>query len=279
MADLSSIQSLLDELVLASKILAHHGVVDAFGHVSSRHPDNKETFLMSRNMPPALVDSEDIVAYHVKDASAISSDAPRGFLERVLSVLDTNILRLRADRHSLCRHAAIYKEHPGVHAVVHFHAPQLLPFGLVGEDKAPFKAVYHMASFLGSEPAPIFDIADKFGAKTNMLVTSMEHGLEMAAKLRVTGDASTDQPLVLMRGHGATVVADNLKAVVFRAIYSLRNAEISYQAMQLCNGDCTNIRFLSKEEAAGATQAMSGQMERPWSLWVSQISQHGGSSS
>lgn len=128
-----------------------------------------------------------------------------------------------------------------------------------------------MASFLGSEAAPIFDIADKFGAETNMLVTSIEQGQAMAEKLRATGDAASDQPLVLMRGHGATIVAANLKSVVFRAIYCLKNAEIQYQAMQLCNGDCTGIKFLSKEEAASATLANAGQVERPWSLWRSQL--------
>lgn len=83
---MSTIQSVLDELALASRILAHHGVVDAYGHVSARHPDNKDTFIMSRNMPPALVTSTDVLEYHIEDASATRADAPRGFLERVLSV-------------------------------------------------------------------------------------------------------------------------------------------------------------------------------------------------
>ena len=44
------------ELALASRILAGQGIVDAFGHVSVRHPENPERYLLSYSSAPALVE-------------------------------------------------------------------------------------------------------------------------------------------------------------------------------------------------------------------------------
>lgn len=81
----------------------------------------------------------------------------------------------------------------------------MLPFGLLGQAAAPFKSVYHMASFVGNAPAPIFDISDKFGASTNMLITNQEQGDELATSFKATGQrpaTSQEEPrnVVLMRG-------------------------------------------------------------------------------
>ena len=73
-------------------------------------------------------------------------------------------------------HASTYKAYPDVNAVVHFHASAILPFGVLGPRAAPFQAIYHMASFLSSSPAPIFDIADDFGTGTDILVSSVAKG-------------------------------------------------------------------------------------------------------
>ena len=43
------------DLAAASRILAERGVVDAFGHVSLRHPGAPDRYFMSRSMAPALV--------------------------------------------------------------------------------------------------------------------------------------------------------------------------------------------------------------------------------
>ncbi len=53
-------RALLEDLAAASRILAKQGVVDAFGHVSMRHPNAPERFLMSRGLAPALVEADDI---------------------------------------------------------------------------------------------------------------------------------------------------------------------------------------------------------------------------
>ena len=50
------------DIVIANRILANQGVVDGFGHVSARHPDNPERFLLSRSRSPELVSIDDIRA-------------------------------------------------------------------------------------------------------------------------------------------------------------------------------------------------------------------------
>ena len=56
-------QAIVEDLVTASHILADQGVLDGLGHVSVRHPDNPQRYLMSRSLAPALVTSADIMEY------------------------------------------------------------------------------------------------------------------------------------------------------------------------------------------------------------------------
>ena len=47
--------ALIEDLVAASRFLASERVLDAFGHVSARHPGNANRYLMSCNLAPELV--------------------------------------------------------------------------------------------------------------------------------------------------------------------------------------------------------------------------------
>src|SRR5580658_3546041 len=49
------------EVSIANRILANEGLLDAFGHVSMRHPAIPERFLISRHRAPDLVAPADIV--------------------------------------------------------------------------------------------------------------------------------------------------------------------------------------------------------------------------
>ena len=44
----------LNNIVVANHILAHEEVVDAYGHISFRHPDDPEKYLLSRARAPEL---------------------------------------------------------------------------------------------------------------------------------------------------------------------------------------------------------------------------------
>jgi len=122
------LEDLFKGLVTASHILHYNGVVDAYGHISVRSPDNMATFWMPCNISPALVStSDDLIEYKVEDATEVEKNAKPGYLERYI-------------------HSEIYKRFPAVNSVVHSHCSDVLPYCI---SEVPLKATIHMAGFLG----------------------------------------------------------------------------------------------------------------------------------
>src|SRR5882757_162530 len=140
---MSTLDQAIQNLVIANRILAYEEVVDAYGHVSIRHPDSRDKFLLSRSRSPELVTSSDIIVHNIDGSPDEPTTVPL-YLERFI-------------------HAAAYESRPEVNAVVHSHAEDVLPFTLGG---APLRPVYHAASAMGSD-IPTWDIRDKFGDATN----------------------------------------------------------------------------------------------------------------
>jgi len=226
---------LLRDLAAASRILADQGVVDAFGHVSLRHPDAPDRFLISRSMAPALVGPDDLMEVAL-DGTPCDGDTRPAFLERFI-------------------HGEIYRARPDVVSVVHSHSPTVIPFGLTD---VPMQAMFHNAAFL-AEGVPVFDIAEKFGA-TDMLVSDSRKG-EALAKLM--GKA----PVVLMRGHGSVAAGPNLQTAVFRAVYTEVNARIQHQTVALGGP----IAALSEKEGALADAVNLKAADRAWELWAQRV--------
>jgi ribulose-5-phosphate 4-epimerase/fuculose-1-phosphate aldolase len=223
--------ALLEDLAVGSRVLADAGVVDAFGHVSARHPGNPNHFLMSRSLAPALVTPADIMDFDL-DGNPIDGRGRATFIERFI-------------------HAEIYRARPDVMGVVHAHPPGVIPFSI---SKAPLRPLYHNTAFLGAG-APVWDIAKDFGT-TDMLVRNAAIGKSLAAAL---GDKS----VVLMRGHGDVTVGPTVKMAVFRAYYTEVNARLQSQAMAL-GGEPT---YLSNEEAMKADGVNFATLDRVWNLW------------
>lgn len=224
--------NLIADLVDAGHILFNEGVLDAFGHVSTRHPDG-DRFLLSRSMAPAQATMSDILTFGL-DGEPIEAGGHKVFLERYI-------------------HAAIYRARPEVQAVVHSHSPALIPFGVVRG--ATLRPICHMSGFL-ARGAPVFDIADAAGDATDMLIR--DNALADAL-VRSLGDAT----VVLMRGHGVTVAAGSLRKAVYCAVYAQLNARLVLDAARL-GGD---IHYLSREEGLAAEAANDGQIGRAWELW------------
>ncbi|MDB5990116.1 MAG: class aldolase/adducin family protein [Herbaspirillum sp.] len=222
----------MEDLVIANRILFNQGVVDAFGHVSMRHPTRSGRFLQSRNLAPGLVRAEDLLEFDL-DSIAVDKDAPRQFLERFI-------------------HGEIYKARPEVMAIVHSHSPTVVPFSI--SQKTSLRAVCHMCGFIGAKP-PVFEIADEFGDGTDLLIRSGAMGAALARSL---GQAD----IVLMRGHGSTVVGAGIREAVYRAVYTEVNASTQLQAIQL-----GEPRYLSEAEAAKTAKTMDSEVQRPWGLW------------
>ena len=57
------IAELRRELATAYRIVANEGILDAFGHISVRHPEKPQRYFLSRSRAPALVEPDDILEY------------------------------------------------------------------------------------------------------------------------------------------------------------------------------------------------------------------------
>ena len=64
--------ALIDDLVMANRILYHQGVLDGFGHVSVRHPTVPGHFLMARALAPGRVTRDDILEFDA-DANPVKA--------------------------------------------------------------------------------------------------------------------------------------------------------------------------------------------------------------
>ncbi len=226
-------ESRIADLIAASHILAARGIIDGRGHVSVRSARNPAHYFMARMMPPGEVRRSDIVELDA-DSKPVSGDAPN------VHVVSERFI-----------HGEIYRKRSDIQAVVHCHPVEVLPFTVT---QAPFKAVIHTASFLGSEPAPVFDLRSVEGEDNRMLVTNKVSGAALATTLGA-------RSVVLMRGHGMSVGAASVPDVVFRSIYTILNAEVETKALRLG----TPV-FLNKFES------QTGQLVGPlWENWKKQV--------
>ena len=228
---MATLDSVLDDLVAANRILAGLNVLDGFGHVSVRHPDRLDRFLLSRSLAPELVTRDDIQSYDL-DSNVQEGATRASYLERFI-------------------HGKIYARRQDIVAVVHSHAATVVPFAA---SSVPLRPIYHMSAFLGTG-APVFEMREKFGM-TDMLVRNNAQGEALAEKLE-------SKSTVLMRGHGFCTVGGSIAEAVFRAYYALLNAELQHRAITLGG----SVTYLSDEEAMKYDETNRSVIERPWTLW------------
>lgn len=230
----SSVDWLIQELVTANHVLANEKVLDAFGHVSVRHPERPGHFLMSCSRAPELVRAEDILEYDAR-SQPVKAPTESLYIERFI-------------------HGEIYRARPDVHAICHHHAAAVMPFCISGTAIVP---VYQHGAFMG-ENVPFWDSQDEFG-DTNLLLSNTEHGASLARALG-------PHWCVLMRRHGATVVARNLTELVFRAITICINAQFQFQA-QLQG----HVDRLTPGEIQKASQIAPSALVRARDYWKSRL--------
>ena len=228
---MSASTSVLDELVTANRILAREGVVDSFGHVSVRHPERADRYVLSRARAPECIEADDLMEFAL-DGTPIDSGGRTPYAERFI-------------------HGAVYETRPEVRAVVHHHSPSVIPFSVTAVALSP---IMHMCAGIGVR-VPTWDSRTSFG-DTNLLVTTMEMARNLAAALG-------GRPVVLMRGHGAVVAGASIREVVFNSIYLQLNADLQMKAHAL--GDIT---FLTDGEVAAVIRTRgSFTFERAWEFW------------
>src|SRR6202163_2054474 len=235
------IAELLHELIVATRIMANEKVLDAFGHVSVRHPGDPKRYFIPRHRAPELAEIPDIVELNL-DSEPIKPTEFRLYSERVI-------------------HGEIYKARPEVNAVVHHHAHAVLPFAISGREMVP---VFHLGAVIGQ--VPYWDQHDEFG-DTNMLVVKPEEGASLARALG-------PHWMVLMRRHGVTVAGTSVRDCVFRSVFSARNAEYQVRAMSIGS----DVATLSPGEANLASQisARTTGLTRSWEYWSMRVANKAG---
>jgi HCOMODA/2-hydroxy-3-carboxy-muconic semialdehyde decarboxylase len=226
---MSQLDDILRDLVIANRILANEDVVDAYGHISVRHPDNPKRFFLARSLAPELVERHDLIEFDAEGEPV--KDKRQPYLERFI-------------------HAAIYEARPEVTAVVHAHAEDTLPFGIA---ERPLKPVIHSGSFIGAS-VPVWDIRDQFG-DTDLLVRNMAQGRDLAKCL-------AGNSVALMRGHGFASAARSIIEVVRLSVYLPRNARVMMNALRL-----GEIKPLSQGEIAARAAGYRPYAPETWRAW------------
>ena len=232
---MSDLGRIVDDLVIANRILAREGIVDAYGHVSVRHPADPQRYFLARSLSPELVQRANIMEFRLDGAPA-GDDRRTPYLERFI-------------------HGAIYEARPEVQAVVHAHAEDVLPFTITAE---PLRPVIHSGSFIGAE-VPVWDIADKFGDRTNLLVTNMPQARDLAQRLGANNVA-------LMRGHGFAAAARSIIEVVRMSVYLPRNARVQMKAGRL--GTLKPLSAGEIEARNSGYKPDSPETQRAWRYWA-----------
>jgi ribulose-5-phosphate 4-epimerase/fuculose-1-phosphate aldolase len=233
---MSDLSALVRDLVVANRILARENVVDAYGHVSVRHPDNPQRFLLATSVAPEMVEQDHIIEFNL-DCTPVRDDGRPLYHERFI-------------------HGGIYQTRPDVQAVVHAHAEDVLPFSI---SATPLLPVIHSGSFMGAY-VPVWDMADRFGRGTNMLVTNMEQARDLACCL---GSNS----VVLMRGHGFSAAARSLIEAVRMAVYVPRNARVQMNALRL-GGEVKPLHDGEITARNTGYKPYSLETRRAWLYWA-----------
>lgn len=225
--------------MLAYRILAAHGVVDAYGHASVRSPTHPGRYFISRSLAPELVTLGDLVELDL-NSDPIKVGTPPLYLERFI-------------------HGEIYKAHPHINAVIHNHSPSIIPFGAAG---IPMRPLFNTAAFVG-RGVPVFEIRD-FQKDGDVLIDSNFLGGALA-------DVLGPHPAALMRGHGAVVVGSSLPEAVIRSIYLEQSAKLQMQTMLLAAPGGNITYYTDKEvEAVVSRQDAKQTWRRTWDLWRAQ---------
>ena len=232
---MSDLASVVEELVTANRVLAREEILDSFGHISVRHPENPNRYLLSRARAPDLIEDVDIVTFEL-DGTPVDAGDRKPYLERYI-------------------HGAIYEARPDVHAVVHSHTGSVLPYGVTGWKLRPMA---HVGACIGAD-VPIWDADEKFG-ETDLLVVNMSMGRDLVKTL---GQGH----VALMRGHGCAVSGANIRECVFRSIQLDVNARLQKEALAMSQVT-GKLKFMSDGEIAAWNKILTPySWERAWENW------------
>jgi len=234
---MNTLDSIIDDLVVANRILAAEEIVDAFGHISVRHPERPDRYFLSRSRAPQCVEPDDIMEFSL-DGEAIDARSRAPYFERFI-------------------HGGIYLAWPEARSVVHSHSRAVIPFSVSHE---PIRPLMQNCASIG-HAVPVWDSRSKFG-DTDLMVTNMEMARDLA-------QAIGRNPTALMRGHGSVAVGPSIRRAVFNAIKLQESAIFQKDVAQfdkviyLSPGEIEKCRHLLDV----ADRKPLGGIDRAWEYW------------
>lgn len=224
------------QLVLGNRILAQEGILDCFGHISVRNPENPNTFLQSRSLSPGLVTMQDIVEIDFHGEIVSGPPGAKAYWENVL-------------------HARILAARPDVNSVFHGHPREIIPFTVLPDE-------------------PLLPVLNCGGVFYNGYgYYDSESGSDMTVKTLEEGDkvaqAMGDKWAVLMRSHGVTVGAGNIPQLVFDVLSMVKNATTYLECLKI--GKAT--RHCTPEEglAYRTSHHQDSPLARNWDYYVRRV--------
>jgi 3-hydroxy-2-methylpyridine-4,5-dicarboxylate 4-decarboxylase len=227
----------IEQLVMANRIIANEGVVDALGHISLRNPENPNTFFITRGaLAPIEVTKDDIIEVDL-EGKVVTKPAQRTVGEIFI-------------------HSEILKARPEMTAVFHGHQPGIIPFTVVD---VPMRPLLNTAGFI-YQGVPVFD---DYTPGSGFLINTKEGGERIAKHLG-------QHRVLLLRSHGCIIAAETMPKVVACATFLGINATIQWQALLLGK----EPKYLSPEDAkTGAEVALlkDGTMSRYWGYWTTKV--------
>ena len=230
-------ETAIQELVMATRILVNEGIMDVFGHISARDPENPDQFLLPQKLAPNTITTSDIQTLTLDGET---TDNRPSYLERYI-------------------HSEIYKARPDVMCVLHTHSPAVLPFSFID---TPLRPVTHMGAFLG-ESVPVYEIRDKQGENTDLFGGSPEVCAEIAESL---GQSAA----VIMARHGVVNVGNSIRQTTFRAFYMEQEAKAYTLGLQI-----GKIKFMTDGELEAAGNLVGAQINRGWDHWSAAVRHKG----
>ena len=238
MAEVNDVhRNMFEELVVATRILVHEGIMDTFGHISARDPHDPGSFFLAQKLAPSQITTDDFLRFNLDGET---TDNRPSYLERYI-------------------HSEIYKARPDVKCVLHTHSPAVLPYCFVD---TPLRPVTHMGAFMG-ESVPVYEIRDKLGDETDLFGGSPAVCADIAESLG-------SQTVVLMARHGVVNVGNSVREVVFRAFYLEQEAAALTAGLQI-----GTVKYLSPGEVRSAGKLVGAQIDRGWNHWSQRLRQAG----
>jgi len=195
--DAKNVKQAKEQLVLANRILALEGVLEALGHVSIRNPDNPDTFLQSRSIAPEFVTMDDIIEIALDGSVVVGIEGKPPYGERVL-------------------HAAVLETRRDINCVFHGHPLPIIPFSVCKD--MPLKPVMNYGAIFYNG----FGYFDDSDVSSGTIILSREEGDRVARSLE-------DKFACILRGHGLVTVAENIPQLIVDTILLIKNAEVQLQ--------------------------------------------------